>query len=30
LKHLDNQEKLIKNEANTRIFAMVDETQAYQ
>tara|TARA_B110000285_G_scaffold233642_1_gene308038 strand:+ start:273 stop:518 length:246 start_codon:yes stop_codon:yes gene_type:complete len=30
LKHLDGQEELIKADANARIFAMVDETQAYQ
>jgi hypothetical protein len=30
LKHLNRQEELIKNDANTRIFAMVDETQAFQ
>ena len=30
LKHLNRQEELIKNDANSRIFSIVDETQAYQ
>ena len=30
LKHLTRQEEMIKSDANARIFAIVDETQAYQ
>ena len=30
LQHLTRQEEMIKSDANARIFAIVDETQAYQ